>query len=316
MTRRAAVEDAKVNLSRCTIYAPIDGVVMQRAADAGKTVAASLNAPTLFIIANDLSKMQIVAAVAEADIGNIALDQTVNFRVDAYPNRQFKGKISQIRNYPKTAQNVVTYETIIAVTNEELKLKPGMTANVEIIVSQRSGVLKIANSALRARVAEEYLVKKAKAANEAGTVPAPKTLSREEQRKVMGEIFQQVGYSRESGAPPSPEMSTKIQQLAKEKGIEFDPSRFGSGRSGRSAEKTGEQTITQRTVFRQKAPEAKQVEIEAIQIKTGITDGMTTEIIEGVNEGEQLVTNIVVADEASSSKATNPMMPSFGGRSR
>src|SRR5258708_3780876 len=147
-------ETAKVNLSRCTIYSPIDGTVISRQVDVGNTVAASLSAPTLFVIANDLRNMQIDAAVSEADIGNIEVGQTVNFTVDAYPNRQFRGTVSQIRNSPKTSQNVVIYDTMIDVRNDDLKLRPGMTANVSIIVANRSDAVRIANSALRVRLPE------------------------------------------------------------------------------------------------------------------------------------------------------------------
>lgn len=157
LTRRAAVDNAKVDLSRCTLSAPIDGIVIDRIAEVGQMVAASLNAPTLFTIANDLSKMQINAAVAEADIGNIELGQSVNFTVDAFPSRQFRGRVAQIRNLPVTQQNVVVYSTIIDVNNEDLKLKPGMTANVAIVVARREHALRIANAALRARVPESLL---------------------------------------------------------------------------------------------------------------------------------------------------------------
>jgi HlyD family secretion protein len=137
LIQTAANETAKVNLSRCTIYSPIDGTVISRSVDVGNTVAASLSAPTLFVIANDLRSMQIDAAVSEADIGNVEVGQSVNFTVDAYPNRQFTGKVSQIRNSPKTSQNVVIYDTMIDVRNDDLKLRPGMTANVSIIVASR-----------------------------------------------------------------------------------------------------------------------------------------------------------------------------------
>ena len=147
-------ETAKVTLSRCSMYSPIDGSVITRNVDVGNTGAASLSAPTLFQIANDLTNMQIDAAVSEADIGSVQDKQHVTFGVDAYPNRQFRGVVSQIRNSPKTSQNVVIYSTMIDVPNHDLKLKPGMTANVSIVVATRPGALKIANSALRVRIPE------------------------------------------------------------------------------------------------------------------------------------------------------------------
>jgi HlyD family secretion protein len=149
--KAAALERARVDLARCTIYSPVDGTVISRSVDVGQTVAASLSAPVLFQIANDLTKMQINASVAEADIGNVEEGQDVEFTVDAFPNRAFHGKVVQVRNSPVTVQNVVTYDTIVGVENPELKLKPGMTANVSIIIARRDDALKIPNSALRYR---------------------------------------------------------------------------------------------------------------------------------------------------------------------
>ncbi|MBC7367189.1 MAG: efflux RND transporter periplasmic adaptor subunit, partial [Undibacterium sp.] len=152
LTRTAAVENAKLDLSRCTILAPIDGMVLDRKTDKGRTVNASMNAPVLFTLVNDLTKMQINAAVAEADIGSIAEGQEVKFTVDAFPNRTFTGNVRMVRNAASVSQSVVSYATIIDVANEDAKLKPGMTANVSIIVQQRPNVLRIANGALRVRV--------------------------------------------------------------------------------------------------------------------------------------------------------------------
>ena len=126
-------ENVKVDLAHCTIYAPVDGVVISRNVDVGQTVAASFNTPTLFSIANDLAKMQIDALVSEADIGGVAASQTVNFTVDAYPYRTFTGNLSQIRYGSITNQNVISYDSVVAVSNADLKLLPGMTANVSII---------------------------------------------------------------------------------------------------------------------------------------------------------------------------------------
>jgi HlyD family secretion protein len=146
-----SLKKAQVDLARCKIFAPIDGIVISRDVNVGQTVAASLSAPKLFVIANDLSKMQIEAKVTEADIGQVAVDQEVKFTVDAFPGETFHGNVTQVRNAPITDQNVVTYDTIIEVSNSELKLKPGMTANVTIVMARRDQVLKIRNSALRFR---------------------------------------------------------------------------------------------------------------------------------------------------------------------
>src|SRR5471030_2564004 len=152
--KQASVEKARVDLQHCTIYSPVDGMVISRSVDVGQTVAASLSAPVLFVIANDLTKMQIDANVSEADIGTVAEGQDVNFTVDAFPDSKFTGRVRQIRNSPTTVQNVVTYDVVIEVGNPELKLRPGMTANASIVIAQRDSVLKIPNAAFRFRPPE------------------------------------------------------------------------------------------------------------------------------------------------------------------
>ena len=145
--KQGALNKAKADLDHCTITSPIDGVVISRNVDVGQTVAASLQAPVIFQIANDLTKMQIDANVAEADVGALEIDQDVDFTVDAFPMRTFRGKVVQVRNAPITVQNVVTYDTVIGVSNPDLKLKPGMTANVSIIVAQKDYVFQMKNAA-------------------------------------------------------------------------------------------------------------------------------------------------------------------------
>jgi HlyD family secretion protein len=145
----ADLNRAKLNLEYCNIYSPVDGVVISRNIDVGQTIAASLQSPTLFTIANDLSQMQVNANVDEADIGNISDQAAVRFTVDAFPNEFFLGNISEIRLNPQTVQNVVTYSVIISIKNPDLKLKPGMTANITVTIDQRENVLKVPNAALR-----------------------------------------------------------------------------------------------------------------------------------------------------------------------
>src|SRR5881397_1106038 len=152
--KQGALDKAKADLDHCTITSPIDGVVISRNVDVGQTVAASLQAPVIFQIANDLTKMQIDSNVAEADVGVVEVGQDVDFTVDAFPMRTFHGKVVQVRNAPITVQNVVTYDTVIGVSNPDLKLKPGMTANVSTIVAHKDNVLQIKNAALRYRPAE------------------------------------------------------------------------------------------------------------------------------------------------------------------
>jgi len=146
---QAALNQAKVNLDYTTIVSPTTGVVISRSVDVGQTVAASLSAPTLFLIAEDLTKMQVDTSVAEADIGKLKAEMDATFTVDAFPSRTFKGKIRQIRNAPQTQQNVVTYDAVIDVSNPGLELRPGMTANVTFIYDHRDSALRVANAALR-----------------------------------------------------------------------------------------------------------------------------------------------------------------------
>jgi HlyD family secretion protein len=154
---RAQLRQAQVNLAYTKIHSPIDGVVISRSVDVGQTVAASLQAPTLFVLAEDLRKMQIDTSVAEADIGKLSPGMPAVFTVDAFPNERFTGTVRQIRNAPQTVQNVVTYDAVIDVANPELKLRPGMTANVSFIYAQKDDVLRVPNAALRFRPSPEVL---------------------------------------------------------------------------------------------------------------------------------------------------------------
>ncbi|MBZ5556803.1 MAG: efflux RND transporter periplasmic adaptor subunit [Acidobacteriia bacterium] len=151
----ASVNQNQVNLDHTIITAPIDGIITQRSVDVGQTVAASMQAPTLFIIAADLTKMQVTANIDESDVGRIRPGQHVTFRVDAYPTDTFEGTVSQIRLQPQVIQNVTTYGTVIDVPNGELKLKPGMTANVKVEIAKRTDALRLPNAALRFRPTAE-----------------------------------------------------------------------------------------------------------------------------------------------------------------
>jgi HlyD family secretion protein len=154
----AALRFAETNLRYTKIVSPVDGIVVSRNVDVGQTVAASFQTPTLFTIAQDLTKMQIDTNIDEADIGKIKTEQDVEFSVDAYPDRTFHGIVDQIRIAPITVQNVVTYDVVIKVGNADLRLKPGMTANVTVVVENKDKVLKIPNAALRFRPSEKESV--------------------------------------------------------------------------------------------------------------------------------------------------------------
>ena len=248
--KEGALEKAKADLDHCTITSPIDGMVISRNVDVGQTVAASLQAPVIFTIANDLTKMQIDANVAEADVGGVAVDQDVDFIVDAFPSQTFHGKVVQVRNAPITVQNVVTYDTVIGVSNPELKLKPGMTANVSIIIAHRDNALKVGNAALRYRPPE-------------GAAPEAKA---------------------SPGASRSP----------------------GSGARPRDA--AARERRVERTVYVLPPGASKP---KAVQIKTGISDNVSTEVTEGLHEGDRVVTG-AIGGTAPNPASTNP----FGGGRR
>jgi len=242
--KQGALDKAKADLDHCTITSPIDGIVISRNVDVGQTVAASLQAPVIFQIANDLTKMQIDSNVAEADVGVLEVGQDVDFTVDAFPMRTFHGKVVQVRNAPITVQNVVTYDTVIGVSNPDLRLKPGMTANVSIIVAHKDDALQIKNAALRYRPAE--------------VAPA--------------------------------EMGSRSFAPARARG--------GGGRERRSSE---------RTVYVLSGGRPTPA-----QIKTGISDGVVTEVLEGLKEGDRVITAELASKSRAASTPANPF--SGGGR--
>jgi HlyD family secretion protein len=310
----ASLEMNKVNLVRCTIYSPINGVVISRQVDVGNTVAASLSSPTLFMIANDLTKMQIIAAVAEADIGNVKVDQSVNFSVDAFPNQQFHGRVSLIRNAPQTQQNVVVYQTIIDVNNPDLKLRPGMTANVSIVVAESTNALRIANSALRVRLPDELIPKRPAvaeatepAAGKNAAAPAPKPMAADEQRRAAFAIMAEAGFTRGNG-PPTPEILQKAQQIAKDRGLDLDFSRFSGGGRG---DRGGAGAVTTRTLYRLSGPDLQTATLEPVTVKLGITDGINTVVVDGVKEGDVIITSATLRGTPAS--ATRPASNPFTG---
>jgi len=166
---KANLHQAQVNLDYTTIVSPTDGTVISRAVDVGQTVAASFSAPVLFTIAQDLTKMQVDTSVAEADVGKLRAQMQATFTVDAYPTERFKGVVRQIRNAPTTVQNVVTYDAVIDVDNSDLKLKPGMTANVTFVYAEKRDALRVPNAAMRFKPPPEMLGSGATAQGSGGT---------------------------------------------------------------------------------------------------------------------------------------------------
>lgn len=250
--RTASLQKAQIDLSRCTIYAPVDGVVVSRNVDVGQTVAASMTAPVLFTIAGDLSEMHIEANVSEADIGGLREDMEATFTVDAFPDRVFHGKVVQVRYAPVTVDNVVTYVTVIEVKNEKKELRPGMTANVSILLAEKKEVIVVPNAALRFKP------------------PQPGQTS---QTGSAGPSAGGEGRSRSGGAPS------------------------GRPRAGGDGER-------KRNLYRLEGGVPKPFEVT-----TGISDGAFTEVVSGLNEGETVVTGVVLNKPTASTPTASP----FGG---
>jgi HlyD family secretion protein len=336
--KQASLDNAKVNLSRCTIYSPVDGTVISRNVDVGQTVAASLSAPTLFIIANDLAQMQIDANVSEADIGNIEEGQTVTFTVDAFPDRKFTGRVRQIRNSPTTVQNVVTYDTVIEVSNPDLKLRPGMTANASVITAQRSGVLKIPNAALRFRLPEPSTnktfaarllatiglgketkpaatntVQVAKSGDTNKTEVAANTGAPLTGNEPPEELMRRVREMRDRGEEVPPEIRAKLRELYQSGALQRPGGGGGSGaRGGGGSGSHGSQTAS-RTIYMlaTNAPSGEPTP-QAVRVKTGISDGANTEITDGLKEGDTVIVGVKFSQAAVATPPPGGASP-FGG---
>ncbi|MGA2029034.1 MAG: efflux RND transporter periplasmic adaptor subunit [Verrucomicrobiota bacterium] len=262
--KQAALDNANANLGYCKIYSPVDGIVISRAVDVGQTVASSFNTPTLFQIANDLTKMQIDSSVAEADIGGVIEGQQVDFTVDAYPYRNFHGTVTQVQNSPATVNNVVTYDCVISVTNADYKLKPGMTANVSIVIAQREDALTIPNSALRFRPPETAVVL----------------------INNTNEVVTQIAQATNSGGH--------------------------AGGTGGQGHRNGGHTRGERPIIHTVyvlSGDGKNAKLQPVQIRTGISDGISTEVLSGLNESDQIVTGMVSTGLTTSAATSNP----FGG---
>jgi HlyD family secretion protein len=234
---QASLQMAEVNLSHTTIHSPIDGVVVSRNVDVGQTVAASLQAPTLFTIANDLTQMQVIANIDQADIGVINSSNRINFTVDAYPGQNFGGAIRQIRLNPQNVQNVVTYNVVIDVENPDLKLKPGMTANLTVTIAERQDVLKVPNAALRFRPSDVTQEKLRELMQNARNEQKPQEAQQAEQSKRQGE--QAVGGGeRGRGARQGESQANAGERGPREGGRrrEGSPGATGPGGGGRPGE--------------------------------------------------------------------------------
>jgi HlyD family secretion protein len=315
--KEAALERSKLDLAHCTIYAPVDGIVISRSVDVGQTVAASMNAPVLFQIANDLAKMQIDANVSEADVGTVEEGQNVSFTVDAYPSRTFTGRVVQIRNSPITVQNVVTYDTVVGVTNADFKLKPGMTATVSITTAQRTNVLKIPNGALRFKPPEpstnQTLV--ARWLAKVGLGKEPKTAATNTVQGAKAAGTNKVETAENTSPPPEVRARPRdlFQSGALQRSGQGDRSAGGAGSRPRSAP-------AWRTMYvlATNAPPGGGDPVpmpQLVRVRLGITDNSYTEVLEGLKEGDPVITAVKLPAAQAATQAPAGTSP-FGGPPR
>jgi HlyD family secretion protein len=257
---KASLDKAKIDLGYTKIISPVNGIVISKEVELGQTVAASFQTPTLFLVAEDLTKMQIEVNISEADISKIKESQDVEFAVDAYPEITFKGVISQVRNSPTTIQNVVTYTVVVAVDNKDLRLKPGMTANASIITASKSDVLSVSNQSLRFVPPPDVKIK-----------DAPRQMQQSE------ETASQEGSGRQRDG--------------------------ANGAQGQKRSYKGQGVWT----------ENNDGSLTRIEIKTGITDGIKTEVAEVVSGKLEETTPIVTSVEsgANAQKNNQMRMPRF-----
>ena len=326
----AELESAQVNLDHTRIAAPVTGIVISRNVDVGQTVAASLQAPTLFTIAQDLTEMQVDTNVSEADVGRVAIGQESTFTVDAFPNLTFQGKVADIRNAPVTVQNVVTYDVVILVKNPELKLRPGMTANASILVAQRENALKIPNAALRFR--PEFAKREVAVSSKgAASSPAP-TSSPASAEKILerlkGELKltpeQQAGIARilkDAQSEIQAARKTGGAEEAKAKGKELRAAlRIKIGSLLTEEQKKKYEQMDQRPestqgpapVYKVWVPVAEGRPVP-VDITAGISDGSYTEVASGgLKEGQEVIVEATTGNnKGGTAQAPQPSMKGF-----
>ena len=344
---QANLNQAQVNLDHTVITAPIDGIVIQRSVDVGQTVAASMQAPTLFVIAADLTKMQVNANIDEADVGRIRPGQSVTFHVDAYPTEEFRGTVAQVRLQPVVVQNVTTYGTIVNVPNDDLKLKPGMTANLKVQIARGSDVLRVANAALRFRPTADTFAalnqppppdllaggrggaggrgfgpqqgNAGSAASDADRLARMKDrfkgMSADEQQEFL-ERMKARGQD-VSAFQPLVKPAPKAAQAAAPK---RDSAKAGA-KAGEKAPQTGE-TID--ALFAPLPPVESRgrvwlfmnKQLKPVNVRLGITDGTNTELLsDELQPNMEVVTGVAVggARTTSTSGSGNPLIPGRGG---
>jgi HlyD family secretion protein len=273
---QAALRLAEVNLAHTTITSPIDGIVVSRDVSVGQTVAASLSAPTLFTIANDLTQMQVIANIDQADIGLVEQAKSVKFSVDAFPGKDFDGTIQQMRLNPQNVQNVVTYNVVIDVSNPEQKLKPGMTANLTITIDERNNVLKVPNAALR------FVPQDSTGQKSYATGPGNSNgQTRQRQPNGNDNSATNTNSSSPSSSPP------------------LSPPGEGAFAPPTAPVLAG-QTRLVWVLGADSKPQSR-------RIKVGLTDGVSTEIVEGkLQEGEMVVTGQTTSSATKTQSSSTP----------
>jgi HlyD family secretion protein len=324
----AELELAQVNLDHTKILAPVNGIVISRNVDVGQTVAASLQAPTLFTIAQDLMEMQVDTNVSEADIGRVAIGQEATFTVDAFPNLTFRGKVTDIRNAPITVQNVVTYDVVIQVKNPDLKLRPGMTANASILVAQRENALKIPNATLRFR--PEFAKKETAAPSKGAAAPSVSSPAPPAGEQILERLKTELKLA--------PEQQAGVSRILKDAQAEILAARKAGGAEeakNKAKELRAANRLKIRSVLTEEqkkkfdlldrreetsqapaqvfkvwvpGPESKPVPVD---ITTGISDGSSTEVTSGaLKEGQEVIVEAMGGNNkgGASTQAPQPTM--------
>ena len=328
---KAALQAAELDLEHTTIRAPVNGIVVSRSVDVGQTVAASLQAPVLFLIAQDLTQMQVDTNVSEADIGRVQVGQTANFTVDAYQNTTFTGRVTQVRNAPITVQNVVTYDAVVHVANPDLKLKPGMTANVSFLVADRQDVIKIPTAALRFQpegVAQDTGSRDSQAPQRERGGGSGASRTKEMQQLLTQELAL------------TPEQQTRLSEVFQKTGQQFRAMREEESEERRQAMRRDMQTQTRAQIRTLLTPEQRQKYEELMKAREeaqtqarpgrvwivgangtpeprpltiGIANDTQTEVVAGdLPAGQQVITGLLTSSK--SSKRTAP--PGFGAGPR
>ena len=310
----AAVKSAKLDLDRCKIYSPVKGVVLKRSVDVGQTVQSNYSVATLFTIAGDLSQMEIEAAISEADIGNVESGQSVTFTVDAFPGRTFQGKVRQVRNNSTIANNVVTYPTIISADNSDLRLRPGMTANIIIATTRRTNVLRLPNSALRFKPPEGATVLAAAASPE-GEGPSLDQLPPEIRQRLLAQ-FDKNGDGKldaDERTAMAAAMRARMAAAGAGGGGGFGPpggggfggggmggggmgGGFGAGRGPSGGAQRATLYIVNGTP---NAAGQAAGSLQAVMVRVGVSDASNVEILSGVKEGDVVAIGTVTAQAAA-----------------